>query len=266
MSSYYGIVFPEFWTGRTGRELRARGKDAQLLALYLATNSHTNMLGLYRLPLDDIQHETGLTSKAIGRAFGAVIDSDYARYDAGTWYVWVKQMARIRLGLKAGDAMNPNDLKATATNRIYAALDPNPFLGEFFDTNRRTLCLKKRRESVGLVVDLGGHPHRSGLPSPSEAPSKPVTGSGIRDQDQVQAAAAPRSRPVDAVENPNDNVGVITKLAHEALDLLGHRAVDGDVTEAIKCRCATLGIAYNSLAVGKALDSARVQRQRRHAS
>ena len=61
MSSYYGVVFPEFWTGPTGRQLREHGgKDAQLLGLYLISNRHTNMLGLYRLRIDDIRHESGL--------------------------------------------------------------------------------------------------------------------------------------------------------------------------------------------------------------
>ena len=81
MSSYYGVIFPEFWTGPTGHEIRARGgKDGQLLALYLATNPHTNMIGLYRLLLDDIRHESGLSAKAIERGFAAA--TAFATFDA----------------------------------------------------------------------------------------------------------------------------------------------------------------------------------------
>jgi hypothetical protein len=29
MASYYGVIVPEFWDGRTGRALRDYGKDGQ---------------------------------------------------------------------------------------------------------------------------------------------------------------------------------------------------------------------------------------------
>lgn len=259
--SYYGIVFPEFWTGRTGRELKARGKDAQLLALYLATNRHANMLGLYRLPLDDVRHETGLSAKAMARAFTAAAALDYAHYDAGTWYVWVQQMARIRLGLKVGEAMNPEDLKVKATNRIYGALDPNPFLGEFFDANRKMLGLKKRRESVGLVVALVDDPQMSGFYRPLEAPLKPVTGSGIRKQDQVQAAAAPPSPSADPVENPNlATHQQLVKLAHIVIAEHPDEQDPGELLEHLKKKAATKELLFtNSGEVARALDSALYQ-------
>ena len=183
--SYYGVIFPEFWTGTTGRQLRVTGgKDAQLLGLYLATNRHANMLGLYHLLPDDIRHETGMQLRAIARGFDVVAAESFAQFDAATSYVWVRQMARIRLGLKAGESLAPEDKRVVALNRIYHAIEANPFLGEFYDLNRGILRLRGRRESIGLVVGINGHHHMSGLPSPLEAPSKP--GTEIRYRDQVQ--------------------------------------------------------------------------------
>jgi hypothetical protein len=186
--SYYGVIFPEFWTGNTGRQLREHGKDAQLLGLYLATNRHANMLGLYRLMSDDVQYETGLGPKAIVRGYTATTASGYAVFDVASSFVWVRQMARFRLGLKAGEALDPEDKRVVAINRIYQALEPNPFLSDFFDVNVKLLRLKKRRESFGVVVSIDRPYQMSGLPSPLEAPSKPVTETEIRnrDQDQVQ--------------------------------------------------------------------------------
>lgn len=175
MSSYYGVIFPEFWTGPTGRELRKHGKDAQLLGLYLATNRHANMLGLYRLMVDDIRHETGLSVLTIAKAFRAVASTEYARFDAQTSYVWVRSMARFRLALQAGEALASGDKRAKATNRLYRGIDPNPFLGIFFDVNHRILLLEQRRENVGVVVDLSNDHKMSPFPSPLEAPSKPVS-------------------------------------------------------------------------------------------
>lgn len=75
----------------------------------------------------------------------------------------------------------------------------------------------------------------------------PVTGS--------KAGAAPRPP-----ETPAENVGVITKLAHETLGLLGDRVDDDFLRETVKGRCARLRIAYDSGVVIKAVESARWQR------
>ena len=40
MARDYAIVSPQFWTGTTGREIRTRGRDVQLVALYLMTSPH----------------------------------------------------------------------------------------------------------------------------------------------------------------------------------------------------------------------------------
>ena len=152
--SYYGVIFPEFWTGPTGREIRRRGgKDAQLLGLYLATNRHANMIGLYHLLSDDVKHETGLSFKAIDKSYQVMEATEFARFDAATAFVWVRHMARFRLALKNGDRLDTDDKRVLAINRIYQKLDPNPFLGAFFDLNSKMLSLKKKREAdIDLVV------------------------------------------------------------------------------------------------------------------
>jgi len=47
----FAKVCGQFWIGETGRKLRAAGRDAQTVALYLITCPSANMLGLYYLPL-----------------------------------------------------------------------------------------------------------------------------------------------------------------------------------------------------------------------
>ena len=44
-SSGYGVVWPSFWTGSTGRQLRG-DVTTQLVAVYLMTCSHKNSLGV----------------------------------------------------------------------------------------------------------------------------------------------------------------------------------------------------------------------------
>jgi hypothetical protein len=65
------------------------------------------------------------------------------------------------------------------------------------------------------------------------------------------------------VENQGDHVAIITRIAHEAIDILGGRADLGDLADTVKSRCAQLRISYDSDVVRKAVDSALFQRQRR---
>lgn len=182
MSSYYGVIFPEFWTGLTGREIRLTGgKNAQLLSLYLATNRHANMLGLYHLLVDDVHHETGLSLKAIERGYQVVATTAFATYDAATAFVWVRQMARFRLGLQNGVGLHPDDKRVMAINRIYHALPQNPFLGEFFDVNRKLLCLKKKREVALYVVPFDANHYMSSLEGASKALPSQITDLQITD-------------------------------------------------------------------------------------
>ncbi|ENG6564474.1 hypothetical protein ABU498_004766 [Escherichia coli] len=53
----YAKVSPRFWLGETGRELRKAGAEAQVVAFYLMTSPHANMLGLYYLPVLYLAHE-----------------------------------------------------------------------------------------------------------------------------------------------------------------------------------------------------------------
>ena len=181
--SYYGVIFPEFWTGQTGRELREHGgKEAQLLGLYLATNRHANMLGLYHVLVDDIKHETGLSLKAIEKGLRVTAAATFATFDAATAFVWVRHMARFRLGLRNGDVLNPGDKRVVAVNRLYHNLEVNPFLEPFYDANRKLLCLRKCRQTdTALVVPFTADHYMSPLVRGLQGASK---GHASQKQDQ----------------------------------------------------------------------------------
>ncbi len=76
--------------------------------------------------------------------------------------------------------------------------------------------------------------------------------------------AVPSGRPPAAPEeNPDQNLGVITKIAHEAIDLNGSADL-GLLTDVVKDLCGSRGIDYGrtSTLVRKAVDSALAQRRR----
>ncbi len=86
--------------------------------------------------------------------------------------------------------------------------------------------------------------------------------SGTRNLDlKDKAAAAPRPSAPRS-EPPDENLRIITKLAHEAIDIEGVAADLGILAGAVKSLCAIRVIAYNSDVVRKAVDSALAQRRR----
>ena len=56
----YGKISPSFWTGKTGKAIKAGGQEAVVVAMYLMSSPHSNMIGLYYLPMMYLAHETGL--------------------------------------------------------------------------------------------------------------------------------------------------------------------------------------------------------------
>jgi hypothetical protein len=127
MSSHYGIVFPEFWSGETGREIRTHGgKDGQLVGLYLMSAPNATMIGLFALPLRDLKHDTGIGVKGLVRAFTVLGGLGFADYDARTEHVWVREMAKFRLGLQKRSPLDPDDKRVTGIQRLYDKLSEKP--------------------------------------------------------------------------------------------------------------------------------------------
>lgn len=119
----------------------------------------------------------------------------------------------------------------------------------------------KEPESVlpAPAVERNGEPCKK-TASPSESGVLILESGVLSSEDGTRkAAASPRPRPV---ENPNDNLSIVTKLAHEAIDIEGMNADLGQLADAVKSLCAIRGIAYNSEVVRKAVDSALAQRRR----
>jgi hypothetical protein len=123
----YGKVTPAFWTGRTGRRIRAAGPAAQVVALYLLTGPHANMLGLYYLPLPFLVHETGLAEPAARAALERLAEAGFCRHDPATEFVWVVEMARFQVA----ERLAPADKRVTGIRRALERLPANPFTAAF---------------------------------------------------------------------------------------------------------------------------------------
>lgn len=157
----YATVAPQFWLGKTGRELRKKGAEAQVVSFYLMTSPHANMLGLYYLPILYIAHETGLGLEGASKGLKSTIEAGFCSYDEDTEMVWVHEMAAYQVG----KALKPGDNRCAGVRSEYASFTENPFLSLFYERYKDDFHLNVKRESC---------------PTP-EGASK-----GLRSQDQEQ--------------------------------------------------------------------------------
>jgi len=157
----YSKVRPYFWIGSTGRGLRGDA-EAQVLALYLMTSPHSNMLGAFYCPMAFITLETGLSEEGASKALRSLERANFCLFDPKSEYIWVIEMARNQIG----DKLSKNDNRVKGVAKDYAALPNLPFLKGFFDHYKDIFYLEKCRHGT------------TDNTSPFEAPSKPGAGAG----------------------------------------------------------------------------------------
>lgn len=139
----YAKISPQLWIGDTGRHLRESGPEALLVALYLLSNPHANMLGLYYLPTSLIAHETGLASEGASKGLRRAIEAGFCSYDESSEMVFVHEMARYQIA----DQLATTDKQCTGIQREYDGLPNNPFLPVFYEKYASAFHLTTRREN-----------------------------------------------------------------------------------------------------------------------
>lgn len=150
----YSKVSATFWTGKTGRAIRG-DVQTQIVALYLLTSPHSNMIGVYQCPIPYIAHETGSPLEGASESLRKLIDMGFCEYDEGNEIVWVLEMARYQIG----EQLSPNDNQVKSIQKQFDSLYDGDIKRAFFERYSKDFCLK-----------VSG--------SPSEDPSKPEAGTG----------------------------------------------------------------------------------------
>lgn len=140
----YGKVSPQFWIGKTGKELKRSGYEGQIVSLYLLTSPHANMIGLYYLPLMYMAHETGLGIEGASKGLASAIKSGFCLYDNDSEMVWVPEMAAHQIGT----SLKPTDKRCPGVQNTYEAQPDNPFLPMFYDKYSDDFHLTNRREFI----------------------------------------------------------------------------------------------------------------------
>jgi hypothetical protein len=158
----YNKVGAGLWNGETGKALRRRGSDALLVANYLITSPHSNMLGLYHLPIPYMGYETALGEEGARKGLQHCIDLGFCSYDAESEMVWVHEMAKWQVG----DDLKAADLRCKGAQRKYDSLPASYLLGLFFERYAAAFHMVRRRDEVPNF--------QQSLIDPSQAPSKPA--------------------------------------------------------------------------------------------
>lgn len=171
----YSKVGPQFWNGTTGKALKAQGPEALIVALYLMTCQHANMLGLYYLSKGYIAIDTGLGLEGACKGLQGAIEAGFCHYDEASEVVWVFEMAAYQVG----ERLDPKDNQCKGVQRAYDALIDNPFLPEFFTRYGEAFCMSAARGQLKPKA------------RPSKAPPKPGTGTGERTGEGTGAGMAP---------------------------------------------------------------------------
>lgn len=117
MSNFYRSVNPSFWSGKTGKYLRGNHK-AQILALYLITNQHTNMQGVYHLPIAYICADTGLTHEGALKGLESLFKGGFCEYFYDEEVVFVYKMLAFQTG-----NLKKTDNRAISVCNFYAQLE-----------------------------------------------------------------------------------------------------------------------------------------------
>lgn len=188
----YAKVSPKFWTGETGQDLARRGSEALVVALYLMTSPHSNMLGLYYQPVLYLAEETGLSPEGALKGLQVCKEVGFCDYDPVAKIVWVFEMASYQIASE----LSPKDLRCKGIQKEYSALANNQFLGAFFDRYAAAFHMDQRREYAQK-----GKGHQPSLLSPYEAPTKQGTGTGAREGTGILSPSAPAA-PVPAAPKP----------------------------------------------------------------
>jgi hypothetical protein len=158
-------VAPQFWTGRTGRAIRAEGKEAIIAAVYLMTCPSANMIGLYYLPMPTMSHESGLTLEESPKALRSLSKVHFAFYDSESEVVYVPKMAKFQIGL----SLKPKDNQIIKIVKLLEQYKHSSFIKAFHDEYRSAFHLP----ALEFLESL-----ESPSLTPSQTPSKPGTGSG----------------------------------------------------------------------------------------
>ena len=201
-------ISPQFWTGQTGKDLR-KDRDAQLVALYLMTSPHSNMIGIYVLPVMYIAHETGLPLEGASKALASLCAIGFCTFEADSELIWVHEMAKYQIG----EQLDPKDKRCKGVQNELAKVPSSLLRKAFFSRYKNDFHLTPEPKKT------------KGLPSPIEAPCKQGEGEGEGEgEENARQAASPDGFAVFYARYPKKVGRPAAEKAFKSAKVNGHLA------------------------------------------
>lgn len=176
----YRTIDSALWTDPKVKDLEP---DAKLLFLYLITNPHTHVSGIYYILKTTIQTETKLTGKGIDRVSDILSRARLCRFDANLSLVWVCRMMEYQArGEKA---------RKSAAHHIIEDLHKSPLIMEFL---REYPDVQREIKPEILHTLTIGYPAQDQVATPDSL--FPIPDSLFLNPEQEGSAASPSIAPV----------------------------------------------------------------------
>ena len=172
----YSKVSGQFWTGETGKSLRG-DLQSQVVALYLMTSPHANMVGIYNCPIIYIAHETGSTIEGATKGLQTLCEGGFCTYEEASDTVWVHEMAKYQVG----DELKASDKRVPGIQKLYDAMPEGRIKTGFFDKYKDLFHIQNRK------------PPSKPLISPLQAPTKPEAGT----ETEIKPSPSPKGSGFD---------------------------------------------------------------------
>lgn len=172
----YRTVDSAFWSDPL---VVALCPEAKLLALYLITNPHTHLGGIYYLPMSAIEEETGIASRRLNTLCDTLSSSGFARFDKKTKVVWVRNMFRYQgKGEKNDRSVARQLLTLHKSSLINDFLESYPEVKTHLPIGYRIGYPKLDRLGPPVPVPVSVPVSVSSLSSPEEEVTKPTGSAG----------------------------------------------------------------------------------------
>ncbi|HIG9583257.1 TPA: DNA-binding protein [Escherichia coli] len=113
----YGKVHTSFWMSE---DVRSMSCDARILALYLLTGHHTNMIGCFRLPDGYVSEDLEWEPERVSKGFAELSEKGFATRDPASKWVLINKF------LKWNPIENPN--QAISAMRLFSQVANTFFL------------------------------------------------------------------------------------------------------------------------------------------
>lgn len=158
----YAIVPSKFWITPLAKSLRGN-PAAQVVALYLKTGPHANLIGLYHCPIAYVAQDTGIPFEGASKALSSLSEAGYCTFDEQADVVFVHDMAPEQIG----SALAPADKRTKAVLREWSAVPSEGLRRAFHRLYAEAFHLPPMPE----IADLGQGASKA-VAGPIEAPSK----------------------------------------------------------------------------------------------